>query len=49
VAVALVHSCHQTTAIILFEIVVFFSGLAVAFFPFETKGCRLNDTEVDMN
>ncbi|XP_012704143.2 organic cation/carnitine transporter 7 isoform X2 [Setaria italica] len=49
VAVALVHSCHQTTAIILFEIVVFSSGLAVAFFPFETKGCRLNDTEVDMN
>jgi len=49
VAVALVHSCHQTTAILLFELVVFLSGLAVSFFPFETKGCRLNDTEVDMN
>ncbi|CAM0145746.1 unnamed protein product [Urochloa decumbens] len=49
VAVALVHSCHQTTAIVLFEIVVFLSGLAVSFFPFETKGCRLNDTEVDMS
>ncbi|TVU30582.1 hypothetical protein EJB05_22212 [Eragrostis curvula] len=49
VAVALVHSCHQTTAILLFELVVFLSGLAVSFFPFETKGCRLNDTEVDMS
>ncbi|KAG2548841.1 hypothetical protein PVAP13_9KG201400 [Panicum virgatum] len=49
VAVAMVHSCHQTTAILLFELVVFFTGLAVSFFPFETKGCRLNDTEVDMN
>ncbi|RLN42080.1 Synaptic vesicle 2-related protein [Panicum miliaceum] len=49
VAVAMVHNCHQTTAILLFELVVFLSGLAVSFFPFETKGCRLNDTEVDMN
>jgi len=49
VAVALVHSCQQTTAILLFELVIFLSGLAVSFFPFETKGCRLNDTEVDMN
>ncbi|GJN20728.1 hypothetical protein PR202_gb08139 [Eleusine coracana subsp. coracana] len=46
VAVAMVHSCHQTTAILLFELVVFLSGLAVSFFPFETKGCKLNDTEV---
>ncbi|VAH35881.1 unnamed protein product [Triticum turgidum subsp. durum] len=45
VAVALVHNCHQTTAILLFELVVFLSGVAVMFFPFETKGCRLNDTE----
>ncbi|AQK65298.1 Organic cation/carnitine transporter 7 [Zea mays] len=49
VAVALVHSCQQTTAILLFELVIFLSGLAVSFFPFETKGCRLNDTDVDMN
>uniref|UniRef100_A0A0E0DI32 Major facilitator superfamily (MFS) profile domain-containing protein n=1 Tax=Oryza meridionalis TaxID=40149 RepID=A0A0E0DI32_9ORYZ len=49
VAVALVHSCQQTTAILLFELVIFLSGLAVSFFPFETKGCRLNDTEVVMN
>ncbi|KAK3153809.1 hypothetical protein QOZ80_2BG0181460 [Eleusine coracana subsp. coracana] len=48
VAVAMVHSCHQTTAILLFELVVFLSGLAVSFFPFETKGCKLNDTEVNM-
>lgn len=49
VAVALVHSCQQTTAILLFELVIFLSGMAVWFFPFETKGCRLNDTEVDMS
>uniref|UniRef100_A0A453CSL8 Major facilitator superfamily (MFS) profile domain-containing protein n=1 Tax=Aegilops tauschii subsp. strangulata TaxID=200361 RepID=A0A453CSL8_AEGTS len=49
VAVALVHNCHQTTAILLFELVVFLSGVAVMFFPFETKGCRLNDTEADMH
>uniref|UniRef100_A0A0D9W979 Major facilitator superfamily (MFS) profile domain-containing protein n=1 Tax=Leersia perrieri TaxID=77586 RepID=A0A0D9W979_9ORYZ len=49
VAVALVHSCQQTTAILLFELVIFLSGLAVSFFPYETKGCRLNDTEVVMN
>ncbi|KAL5214688.1 hypothetical protein ABZP36_003840 [Zizania latifolia] len=49
VAVALVHSCQQTTAILLFELVIFLSGLAVSFFPFETKGRRLNDTEVVMS
>lgn len=45
VAVALVHNCQQTAAILLFELVVFLSGMAVMFFPFETKGSRLNDTE----
>ncbi|KAG8066197.1 hypothetical protein GUJ93_ZPchr0004g39337 [Zizania palustris] len=49
VAVALVHSCQQTTAILLFELVIFLSGMAVSFFPFETKGRRLNDTEVVMS
>ncbi|PNT61812.1 hypothetical protein BRADI_5g21097v3 [Brachypodium distachyon] len=49
VAVALVHNCQQTTAILLFELVVFLSGVAVMFFPFETKGCRLNDNEADLN
>jgi hypothetical protein len=44
----MVHSCHQTTALLIFEVVVFFSGLAVSFFPFETKGRELKDTEVDM-
>ncbi|KAM0916889.1 hypothetical protein ACQ4PT_009902 [Festuca glaucescens] len=49
VAVALVHNCQQTAAILLFELVVFLSGVAVMFFPFETKGTRLNDTEADLN
>ncbi|KAL4205227.1 hypothetical protein AMTRI_Chr01g136310 [Amborella trichopoda] len=44
IAVGLVHSCHQTLAVILFEIVIFFSGLAVIFFPLETKGRALRDT-----
>lgn len=49
VAVALVHNCEQTTAILLFELVVFLSGVAVMFFPFETKGTRLSDNEADLN
>lgn len=44
VAVSLVHGCHQTASIILFEIVIFFSGICVVFFPFETKGRDLSDT-----
>ncbi|KAJ0965541.1 hypothetical protein J5N97_026679 [Dioscorea zingiberensis] len=44
VAVALVQSCHQTIALILFEIIIFFSGLAVTFFPWETNGRSLNDS-----
>ncbi|XP_058197688.1 organic cation/carnitine transporter 7 isoform X2 [Rhododendron vialii] len=43
VAVGLIHSCHQTAAIVLFEIVVFLSGTCVLFFPFETTGRELND------
>lgn len=43
VAVGLIHSCHQTAAIVLFEIVVLLSGTCVLFFPFETKGRELND------
>lgn len=38
VAVALVKGCHQTAAIVLFEIVILLSGICVVFFPFETKG-----------
>lgn len=44
VAVSLVHGCHQATAIILFELVIFFSGMAVCFFPFETSGRGLDNS-----
>ncbi|PIA51593.1 hypothetical protein AQUCO_01100444v1 [Aquilegia coerulea] len=44
VAVGLVHGCHQTAAILLFELIIFFSGVAVLFFPFETKGRVLSDS-----
>ncbi|XP_023529009.1 organic cation/carnitine transporter 7-like isoform X1 [Cucurbita pepo subsp. pepo] len=44
VAVALVKGCHQTAAIVLFEIVFFVSGICVVFFPFETKGQDLPET-----
>ena len=44
VAVGLVHGCHQTASIVLFEIVIFFSGICVVLFPFETKGRELSDT-----
>ncbi|KAL5747058.1 hypothetical protein ACOSP7_024060 [Xanthoceras sorbifolium] len=44
VAVALVHGCHQTAAIILFEIIIFLSGISVLLFPFETKGRDLSDS-----
>ncbi|KAL5718032.1 Organic cation/carnitine transporter 7 [Ranunculus cassubicifolius] len=43
VAVGLVHGCHQTASILLFEIIIFLSGVAVIFFPFETRGCELTD------
>ncbi|KAJ3678388.1 hypothetical protein LUZ60_002191 [Juncus effusus] len=43
VAVTLVHSCHQTLAIFIFQIVMFLSGLAVSFFPYETSGRKLSD------
>ncbi|KAK4854958.1 hypothetical protein QYF36_002736 [Acer negundo] len=44
VAVALVHGCHQTTAIILFVVIIFLSGISVVLFPFETKGRDLIDS-----
>ncbi|XP_022143369.1 organic cation/carnitine transporter 7 isoform X2 [Momordica charantia] len=46
VAVALVKGCHQTAAIILFEIVILLSGICVVFFPFETKGQDLPENYV---
>lgn len=44
VAVGLVHGCHQTAAIMLFEVVIFLSGICVLFFPLETKGRDLSDS-----
>ncbi|PRQ51815.1 putative major facilitator, sugar transporter, major facilitator superfamily [Rosa chinensis] len=44
VAVALVHGCHQTASILLFEAVIFLSGICVILFPFETKGRELSDS-----
>ncbi|GAY58174.1 hypothetical protein CUMW_185090 [Citrus unshiu] len=44
VAVALVHGCHQTAALILFELVILLSGISVLFFPFETMGRGLSDS-----
>ncbi|KAH7840215.1 hypothetical protein Vadar_014220 [Vaccinium darrowii] len=49
VAVGLIHGCHQTVAIVLFEIVVFISGTCVLFFPFETKGRELSDKVIVQN
>ncbi|XP_027344773.1 organic cation/carnitine transporter 7 [Abrus precatorius] len=44
VAVGLVHGCHQTAAVLLFEIVALLSGICVLFFPVETMGQELRDT-----
>ncbi|KAL3835338.1 hypothetical protein ACJIZ3_010074 [Penstemon smallii] len=41
VAVSLIHGCHQTIAIFLFESVIFLSGICVCLLPFETKGREL--------
>ena len=42
VAVVLVTGCHQTAAIILFEVVIVLSAICSFLFPVETKG--LTDT-----
>ncbi|PWA89438.1 major facilitator, sugar transporter-like, Major facilitator superfamily domain protein [Artemisia annua] len=44
VAIYLVDGCHQTAAIVLFEIVIILSGLCVMFFPHETMARELADT-----
>lgn len=44
VAVALVEGCHQTAAVILFEIVIVVAAVSVRFIPLETKGQALKDT-----
>ncbi|KAL5836241.1 hypothetical protein ACOSQ4_015738 [Xanthoceras sorbifolium] len=43
VAVALVSGCHQTAAVILFEVVFVVAIAATLLFPFETKGQQLRD------
>ncbi|CAO2824577.1 unnamed protein product [Amaranthus hypochondriacus] len=49
VAVSLVHGCHRTAAILLFEIIIFVSGVCVMLFPFETSGRELSDEVSDIN
>lgn len=44
VAVGLIHGCHQTLSILLFEVVIFLSGICVLLFPFETSGRELSDS-----
>ncbi|CAI9786776.1 unnamed protein product [Fraxinus pennsylvanica] len=43
VSVGLIHGCHQTVAIFLFESIVILSGISVLLFPFETRGRQLRD------
>ncbi|XP_052176269.1 organic cation/carnitine transporter 7 isoform X2 [Diospyros lotus] len=49
VAVGLIHGCHQAAAVVLFEIIIFLSGVCVLFFPFETKGRELSDSILSSN
>lgn len=49
VAVSLVHNCHQTAAILLFETIIFVAGICVVLFPIETSGRELNDEVSDLN
>ncbi|KAK8485222.1 hypothetical protein V6N11_021392 [Hibiscus sabdariffa] len=44
VAVGLVHGCHQTAAIMLFEVIIFVAGVCVLLFPVETMGRDLSDS-----
>ena len=47
VAVGLVAGCHRTIAVLLFSAVAAVSGVAVLFFPLETKGRDLEDAVSD--
>ncbi|CAL9211984.1 unnamed protein product [Musa hybrid cultivar] len=47
VAVGLVHGCHQSAAVLLFELVIFLSGIAVCLFPLETSGRDLTDSPLE--
>ncbi|KAL0903329.1 hypothetical protein M5K25_027700 [Dendrobium thyrsiflorum] len=44
VAVGLVDGCHKVAAVLLFEAVIFLTGMAVVFLPVETRGCKLKDS-----
>lgn len=44
VAVGLVHGCHQTAAVLLFELVILLAAAAICFFPFETSRRYLLDS-----
>ncbi|ESW07870.1 hypothetical protein PHAVU_010G165500 [Phaseolus vulgaris] len=44
VAVGLVHGCHQTAAVLLFEVIALLSGICVMFLPIETMGQELRDS-----
>ncbi|XP_031261110.1 organic cation/carnitine transporter 7-like [Pistacia vera] len=44
VAVGLVTGCHQTVAVILFEVVIVVAIASALLFPFETKGRELRDS-----
>lgn len=46
VAIGLLHSCHKTISIIVFEFVMFTAGVAAILFPLETKGRQLKDAPV---
>lgn len=49
VAVSLVRGCHRTATILLFEAIIFISGVCVVLFPFETKGRELADDVSDLS
>nr|XP_043624604.1 organic cation/carnitine transporter 7-like isoform X2 [Erigeron canadensis] len=44
IAVGMGSGCHQTLPVILFEVVILLSGVAVILLPFETKGRELADS-----
>ncbi|XP_038992882.1 organic cation/carnitine transporter 7-like isoform X2 [Hibiscus syriacus] len=44
VAVGLVNSCHQTAAVALFLVAIVVSIVCIQFFPYDTKGRELSDT-----
>lgn len=48
VAVGLVQGCHESAAIVLFEVIIFLSGICVVLFPLETKGRELSDSVSDV-